>query len=160
MKNALIHLILLCLCAGSALGLELGFYPGFQPDGKSGGDKQVFALEKQANRVLWQEKVKDGTRTPEEHKISGIQDLLRREKSKECVLVWFDKSIMWSEKEFVQTRAVEVTRQMRQIGYKRVIILGAHGSGVHYVADTALQTRSRKQVADGKNPLPAAPRQK
>jgi hypothetical protein len=56
------------------------------------------------------------------------------------------ETVMWNEQDFINTRTAEVIKQMKEVGYKRVVILGAHSSGVHYVADTSLKQPRAEQV--------------
>ena len=68
-----------------------------------------------------------------------IEAFLSTERQKNLVVVWFEKRVMHSGKDFVAQSAREVTDLLTRVGYARVIIFGAHSLGVYYVADTQLE---------------------
>lgn len=127
--------------------LEPGFYPAFDSQEKPGFD-ELSKLSDTADREIWMDregkydlflgKITDGARHPIELEFSEISFFLQHERHKDLLVVWFDKSIMWNEKDFITKRAREVTGRLRELGYRRIVILGAAGSGMHYVADTGL----------------------
>ena len=158
MKTSILALLLI---VSYAYGdeLKLGFYPA-QSEGGLPSAVAIDNIEKSADRVIWYSKardfdlgigaVTDKSRSPIEFKFDQIKRFLADEKHKDLVVIYFDKSVMWNEKEFVRKRADEVTDQMLKVGYKRVVVLGAHSSGVHYVADTNIKTKKAEQVGRGK----------
>lgn len=140
------------LFTSHAFGDELkpGFYPA-AVDGDTPTAEAIWDLEKEADRVVWHdedkiydialEKVTDGTRSPTKLNSNQIKDFLAAEKHKVLIVVYFDKTVMRNEDEFVSARAREVTSLMLGIGYDRVVVLGAHSSGVHYIDDTNLYSK-------------------
>jgi hypothetical protein len=153
-------ILALLLIASHVFGdvLKLGFYPAFAEEGGPTAEA-MWDLEKSADRVVWHDKAKnfdlglgaitDGARSPIEFNFDQIKSFLEGEKHKDLIVVYFDKTVMWNEKEFVSERAREVSKQMLDVGYKRVIVLGAHSMGVHYVADTNLETKKAEQAGTG-----------
>lgn len=146
MKSAILALWFVPLAAFGDK-LPLGFSPVAAPDARPSA-ATILKIEAKANRVVWQSKEKkfdlglgkvaDGARSPIHLSFDEIEEFLKQEKPKGLIVVWFDKATMWNEQDFVRTRADEVVKPMTDVGYKRVVILGAHGAGVHYVADTDL----------------------
>jgi len=128
------------------------------------GEKQLFGLEQKADRVMWYNKsrefdlnlgpIEDDARSPVYLKFSQIEWFLQWEKHKGMVVVWFDKSVMWNEKNFIAQRAGEVTGQMKKVGYARVIILGAHSNGIHYVADSKFADAEQRAGGNAVNRTP------
>jgi hypothetical protein len=155
----LFYWLVVSLSKGSEL--ELGFYPAL-PESNEQSASLIFDIEKQADRTIWHDKEKnfdiglgkvtDGSRNPIQLKFDEIKDFLSDERHKDLIVVWFDKSVMWNDKPFITKRATEVTKQMKEVGFKRVVILGAAGSGVHYVADTQLKANAELNAA-GQPPL-------
>ncbi|MDP6044891.1 MAG: hypothetical protein QGG25_04720 [Phycisphaerae bacterium] len=131
---------------GSADG-TVTLAPGFYAVGKPEMD-QVFELEKKADRVILCNDSrefdiglgpkKDEVVRPIYLKFDQIEQYLKREKHKDIVVVWFDKSVMQHKNDLVSQRAAEVTGLLKKVGYRRVIILGAHSQGVHYLSDSKL----------------------
>jgi hypothetical protein len=138
--------------------LKLGFYPA-HAEGDAPTADLIWKLEKSADREVWHDKAKNfdlglgevtgGARSPIDFKFEQIVGFLTDERHKDLIVVYFDKTVMWNEKEFISARADEVTKQMLGVGYKRVIILGAHAFGVHYVADTMLESKTAEQAGSG-----------
>ena len=131
-----------------AAELQLGFYPvASENDGPT--CDLLFEIEKKADRTIWYDKeenfdlglgeVIDGARHSMDLKFDQIKSFLKKEKHKDLIVVWFDKTVMWNEKPFIEERAKKVTGLLQEAGYKRVVILGAHAFGAHYVADTSLK---------------------
>jgi len=128
----------------------LGFYSAF-PDVGNRPAGVIFELESKADRTmncgldgdfdLGLGKVTDGSRSPLNLKFAEIKDFLESERHKDMVVVWFHKILMSGGDEAVARKAAEVTQQMQGVGYKRVVILGMAGAGVHYLADTSLKTK-------------------
>ena len=143
-------LALFCGCARPPK-MELGFYSGFSDSPEEQAQAEaLFALRDVANRVLrydgeqrWHLEIgreENGITTPSLFDFAGIEQLLRDERHKNLVVVTFGKPIMWNEEDVIQRHVGEVTRLLRSVGYQRVVILGSHAQGIHYVADTALAT--------------------
>lgn len=130
-------------------GIEPGFYGAFESKSADG----VFALTKSADRVisfrtdlqcdLGLGMVRDGIRHPILLKRDEVEDFLKQEKHKGLLVVWFEKSIMWNDKKAEQIAATKTFAL--SLGYDRVLLLGAHGSGVYVIDD--LNPRKPKQVA-------------
>lgn len=115
---------------------------------------EIFELEARADRVIWVnkemkfdvniggvEKAKDGdivTRSPILFDFEKIEYFLKKERHKDLLFIWFDKTIMWNKDEIIADFVSKVETMIRPVGYKRVIILGAHGNGVYFLFDTAL----------------------
>ncbi|MBL9160516.1 MAG: hypothetical protein JNJ70_23745 [Verrucomicrobiales bacterium] len=149
MKLALLALIVISsnLCGEE---LELGFYPAI-PDDQSLSSDVIFEIERNADRTLRynREKKFDLGLAPREFTFLEIKSFLEAERHKNLIVVWFDKTVMWNEQEFIRERTDEVVRQMRGVGYTRVVILGGHSAGVYYVADTNLTTKMGEQDGAG-----------
>ena len=138
--------------------LPLGFYPALPEDGQLGSD-QVHKIIEQADRVILYDneknfdlglgKVVNGIRHPITLTFAEMQGFLEDERHKQLIVVNFDKTLMWNKDEFIQSRAREVIHQMRSVGYKRVVITGAHSVGVHYLADTNLEEAQAEPVIGG-----------
>ncbi len=156
MKCSILALLLVASQA-CADDLNLGFYP-ILADGDAATADAMWTLEKSADRVVGYDKARDfdlglgvitgGTRSPIELKFDQIEQFLTDEKHKSLIVVYFDKTVMWDDNEFIRERADEVTKQMLKVGYKRVVILGAHSMGVHYVADSNLETKKAEPKGD------------
>jgi len=152
MKQALLAILL--LSSGLSAGeLKLGFYSVFSEDDRAAADA-ISEIEAKADRTIRCDrernfdlglgKTVNGGRSPMALKFDEIESFLKDEPHKNLIVVRFDKSVMWNEWDFVSKRTEEVFQQMTAVGYKRVVILGAHGSGVHYLADSLLKTESGK----------------
>lgn len=135
--------------------LKPGFYGAFAEGGEArAAAMRVFEAEQKADRVVRTDfardfdlglgKVEKGIRFPVRHKFDEIKEFLIEERHKNFVVVWFDKSIMWNEKDLVQQRLNEVVGQMKEVGYKRVVVLGAHSSGVHVLIDTGSDSNGKR----------------
>ena len=131
--------------------LELGFYYIF-PDAGRRQAGVIFELEAKADRRMTCDDegnfdlglgtIADDLRTPIPFKFPQIRYFLEQERHKEMVVVSFEKLVMAGGDEAVAKKAAEVTQQMQGVGYKRVVILGMAGSGVHYIADTNLKAKA------------------
>jgi len=78
-----------------------------------------------------------------------IHYFLESAKQKELLLVWFEKSIMWQGVDKVQSILLEFKRFVSDLGYQRVLILGAHAEGVYVVYDSLEKPNDVKR-SDGK----------
>jgi hypothetical protein len=98
------HSILILLLVTSSLSGEeraLGFYSVISEDGRPTADA-IFTIEAKADRTIWHDqdknfdlglgKVSDGARTPIDLKFPEIKSFLERERHKDLVVVWFDKT--------------------------------------------------------------------
>jgi ketopantoate reductase len=79
-------------------------------------------------------------------KIDKIKSLLRNEKHKRVLCIWLEKGIMMRDKEGVKRVVREFLEITKDLGFKRIVIVGAAGNGIHYLADTA-----RVDLKIGKN---------
>ena len=133
---------------------KLGFYPALTEDGQP-ADNVISSIEAKADRVVWWDikerfdlglgGITDGVRSPIKLSYEEIREFLKDEKHKGLIVVRFDKSVMWNENEVILERAGKVVKQMTAVGYLRVVILGAHAVGVHYIADTDLEPREAER---------------
>ena len=148
MWHRLAVLALFCGCARQPT-LELGFYSGFSDSQEERAlEEALFALRDSADRTLRYDgaqqfdlgigRVENGITSPSLFDFAEIEAFLRDERHKNLVVVTFGKPIMWNEEDLIQRHVEEVTRLLRGVGYQRVVILGSHAQGIHYVADTAL----------------------
>ena len=151
MKTPIIILGLLIFTT-IAQAVEVGWY-------QSGSKEfsEVFELEKRADRVLYLNKHMKfdlgigrieksneehlGSRKPIKFDFTEIEDFLLEEKHKDLLVIWFDKTIMWNEKEVIADFISKVETLTLSTGYKRIIILGAHGAGVHFVSDKTVNEK-------------------
>jgi len=146
--------IFLPLSLLNAADLPLGFYPVISDEGKPTAHV-IFEIESKADRTisyddeknydLGLEKITDGEKSQIRFKFEEIKDFLEREKHKDLIVVWFEKLVMANKDEPVSAQAKAVVTQMKAAGYKRVVILGASGFGVHYLADSGLAEPVKKQ---------------
>ncbi|MEI7956143.1 MAG: hypothetical protein WCJ66_13330 [Verrucomicrobiota bacterium] len=80
-----------------------------------------------------------------------IMPFLIKEKHKDMLVVWLGLGIMANDDTTVRESVRKLSEMMNSLGYKRVIIIGAGGGGVHYLADTAIgQTKTNKNKAKSK----------
>lgn len=158
-KKTLLTIIL--LSSGLSAGeLKLGFYSVFSEDDRS-AMTAISEIEAKADRTIRCDreknfdlglgKIVNGARHRMELKFEEIESFLKNERHKNLIVVDLDKSVMWNQWDFVSQRVEEVLQQMTALGYKRVVILGAHGSGVYYLADSLLKTEAAKPEATGEN---------
>lgn len=134
--------------------LHLGFYPAVPKNGQITA-QVIFEIESKADRTihydrernfdLGLEKISGGIRHPIKLSFPEIKFFLERERHKGLIVVWFDKTVMWNEEDFIAKRATEIINRMKEIGYNRVVVLGAHSAGVHYVADTSHNNQQAEQ---------------
>lgn len=144
----------------SAFGAErqLGHYSLLPGDGELDATP-IFEIRDKADREIWcgidgdfdlgLGKVTDGSRTPMYLTFDVIRNFLAQERHKGLVVLWFEKFTMSSEDSILAERVKLVTKQMQEVGFRRVVILGASSSGVHYVADTELETKNAEQAGTG-----------
>ena len=141
--------ILITLLSCPALAaLPLGFYSIF-----GGGDReaveQLDAFYDLADRILWydikrtyslglKQVAADGYSRAVHFTFDEIEPFLQRERHKGLVLVHFPKTVMWNEHQVIAEHANKVIAQMKAVGYERVVILGVHAEGTHYIADTTI----------------------
>jgi hypothetical protein len=138
------------LLASLCHGIEPGFYGASEHTSALDG---VFAAVKAADRVirfgadlqcdLGLGTVRDGIRHPILLKRDEVADFLKKEKHKGLLVVWCEKTVMWNDKKAEQTAAIKTFAL--SLGYDRVLLLGAHGSGVHVIEDVS--PPKPKQVA-------------
>lgn len=123
-----------------ARSIEPGFYSIVDDRAKA---DEVFQVSAKADRELTFGSdlrcdlglgtVREGVRTPIFLSRDEVESFLRGEKHKEILVVWCDKTIMWSDKK--ETLIAEVRKFVTRLGYQRILLLGAHASGVHVIAD-------------------------
>jgi hypothetical protein len=118
--------------------LELGHYPAHTGDGKPNSEA-VEQIVSTASKTIWygdnqNYHIKLGREPNGSFQI--IRPILEGEPNKDFIVVYFNKSVLANGDEFTAKNAEEVTKQMKEVGYKRVVILGASTFGVHYIADT------------------------
>src|SRR5271163_3141128 len=58
------------------------------------------------------------------------------QRSKDLLVVWFEKPIMWMGPDKVEATLREFEQFTAELGYKRVLILGAHAFGVFVMNDS------------------------
>jgi hypothetical protein len=150
MKILLCGLFLIVLTQyGSAI--ELGFYPSDET--KRPGCQQLLDLEQRADRLIQCGKdlrfdsgigplVDTGlegdfskARSRILFEFAEVESFLQNEKHKGLLVFRFDKSIMWNEQEKIKDYVTRVVELTNSLGYKRVVILGSHAFGLHYLAD-------------------------
>jgi hypothetical protein len=148
----LITILVLSVSLPVAKAVDLGWH---QSGSKSFGE--VFELEKRADRVLHLdkhmkfdlgigriEKAEGGrldSRRSTKFDFAEIEDFLKEERHKDLLVIWFDKTIMWNEEAVIADFTSKSESLLRPTGYKRIIILGAHGSGVHFVLDKSFDSK-------------------
>lgn len=154
MKFAFLALVLV---ASHACGdeLRLGFY---DPP----ADEALFKITAQADRKLyydyydknndkgWEfglglEKITNGKSSSIMFTFDEIKNFLRTEKHKGLIVVRCDKSFTMDKDEVIRKRTDQMVKQMREVGYKRVVVLGSHALGTYYLADTDLKAGWPKQ---------------
>lgn len=121
------------------MSLGSGFYAKNTPE----YDK-VFEIEKLADRVMLYNNSSQFDIGPGRKKDQGqpvylkadqLTEYLKPEKKKALAVVWLDKSIMESTDDVVQVRSGEVMLLLKEIGYRRGIVLGADPQGIHCLSD-------------------------
>ena len=119
--------------------LGSGFYSKDSPE----YDK-VFEIEKLADRVILYNNSSQFYIGPGRKKDQGqpvylkadqLTEYLKPEKKKALAVVWLDKSIMESTDDVVQVRSGEAMLLLKEIGYRRGIVLGADPQGIHCLSD-------------------------
>ncbi len=151
----LLFVILLNLSLSLAQAIDIGWHSG-----ESKTSTEIFELEQSADRVLNLNQRMEfdlgihriaqsgtGSTRIKRHRtfeFSEIEDFLKSERHKNLLIIWFDKTIMWNEKEIIADFVQKVRAMTDPIGYKRIIIPGAHSSGVHFVFDTAIKMDPHK----------------
>ncbi len=128
----------------------LGFYNAVSSNHHPEQTAQVFGFTNQADQLINYQsdgkyqinsgQVEEGTRKTSLYSLEELKPLLSLKKCKDFVVVYFDKLTMTKDYEAI---AAEQSKIMQEIGYKRVVVLGASGMGVHYIADTQLELIQR-----------------
>jgi hypothetical protein len=134
----------------------LAFEPRFYGMFPKNEDSKIFETAHQADRTLRCDSVDSidiGLGVGDRHGITPlyftreqIRNFLKEEKHKDLLVIWFHKGIMWRGKDDVQKALAEMKDFVADLGYKRVLILGAHSSGVFVVYDS-----SEKNHQDGEH---------
>lgn len=70
-------------------------------------------------------------------KLASIKPLLQASKHKRLLFISLEKTIMKRGPDVVRRVVRAFLEMTKDTGFKRVVILGAAGNGVHYLADTA-----------------------
>jgi hypothetical protein len=127
------------LCCTAVCGeISPGFYSG------KSDIQRVFDAEHKADRVVWFRanlqcdlglgELRNGARTPLYLSRDKVEHFLKTERHRDFLVVWCDKTIMWSASKDKLTS--EVKSFVSRLGYRRVLMLGAHSMGVHVLSDT------------------------
>ena len=74
---------------------------------------------------------------PIQFDFEDIKPFLMAERHKDLLLITFDLSIMGEEKDVIKGYVTKINTMFKIFGYKRVVILGAAGSGDYILSDTA-----------------------
>lgn len=83
---------------------------------------------------------------------------LNNSKNKRLLVIWFDKSVMWSGPDKEKLVLDTVRTLTNSLGFDRVTIFGAHCCGIIYLSDTCLGRNQSKNITSegdnyGKNKL-------
>jgi hypothetical protein len=141
-----LYLIVLILSAlsisNSAYGLEPGFYSDF-PGFKDAKARKLLANIPHPDltinfRAMDEIRItrKSATQTIDERKQNyfsrdKIRQLIKAEQHKDFLIVWFEKTMMVTPQKDLQ----QMKPFLNQLGYGRVLVLGAHSMGVIVLED-------------------------
>lgn len=81
--------------------------------------------------------IRGNTRYPILLTLEELRPFLAKEKHRDFIVVYLEKFAMTDGYEY-ETIAAEQTKHMQDLGYERVVVLGASAMGIHYIADTQL----------------------
>jgi hypothetical protein len=87
-----------------------------------------------------------GIRSPLLFKREELEDFLKQEKHKDLLVVLFEKPIMWTGPKAVDETLAKFKHFTEQLGYKRVLILGANAFGTFVVDDSADQSGENSET--------------
>jgi len=140
--RCLIHFLLPVVFIQLGYALELRYYSVADQ-----GMTQLTELEASSDRVIWcgkDLKFDIGIRgVGEDSRIdfnfNQIESFLKEERHKNLLVLYFEKGMMVDKQTPVKGYVSRALLLMKDIGYKRIVILGASGGGVHYLADTDLK---------------------
>lgn len=120
--------------------LEPGFYSVFKNEIKS--DEAVFELARKGDRVLWFSPDIDNISFGQEtFTRAEMKRALSRDSKKNLLVAWFQKSIMWGGESEIEKTVEQLMPFFEDLGYRRLLILGCHSSGVFVVRDEILNAK-------------------
>lgn len=157
MKISFLTCCLFWLTFGRSYAFDEGFYPFATSQSKqtkpaqkapyvaplAPAFKQIQETAASADRVLYCRSIdeidigigsidhRSNLRHPIFFKRAEIENFLKQEKNKELLTVWFEKTMRFSDR-----NKLELKPFLNRLGYKRVLILGFHSSGVFVISDT------------------------
>ena len=150
--------LLSTLLAIGSQAIEPGFYSALDDRAKV---LEVFQVSTNADRELRFHAdlrcdlglgvVRDGARTPLYLSREEAEPFLKRERHKAFLVVWCEKTIMWSDKK--ETLIAEVRTFVTRLSYERVLMLGAHGAGIHVIADLTASEAEPDGAANRSQPI-------
>ena len=148
--RTLLHTLFLIASIQNASALDLGFYP--DNESTRPGCQELLDLESRADRVIGCGKdlkldigvgplVDTGldgefrkARRPILFEFAEVESFLKNERHKDLLVFRFDKSIMWNEREEIESYVTRIIDLAKRLKYKRVMVLGSHAFGMHYLA--------------------------